>query len=126
MENKNVNNEEKEFEDIDAIEQILDENNEDNVILYDENDNPNEFEQCGVIQLDNTIYAILKPAFEIEGMADDEVLIFEIIEDDNGDMLSVVTDEKIINEVMKNLNDLIDEEIKKEEESKKNSEKKDK
>ena len=112
------NNQENVVEEVDAIEQILDENNEDNVILYDENDNPSEFEQCGVIQLDNTIYAILKPAFEVEGMADDEVLVFEIIEDDNGDMLSVVTDEKIINEVMKTLNDLIDEEIKKEEENK--------
>lgn len=112
------NVEEKELEDVDAIAQILDENNDENVILYDENDNPNEFEQCGVVQLDNTIYAILKPNFEIEGVADDEVLIFEIVEDENGDMLSVVTDEKIIEEVMENLNDLIDEELKKENEEK--------
>ena len=99
---------------VDAIEQLLDETNEDNVILYDENDNPNEFEQIAIIPLDNSVYAILKPAFQIEGVADDEVFIFEIVADESGDMLSIVTEEKVVNAVMQNYYDLIEEEEKKE------------
>ena len=98
------------IEEVDAIEQLLDENNQDNVILYDENDNSSEFEQIAIIPLDNSVYAILKPAFEIEGVADDEVFIFEIVEDENGDMLSIVTEEKVVNAVMQSYEDLLKEE----------------
>ena len=103
----------KDVEEVDAIQQLLDENNEDNVILYDENDNPSEFEQIAIIPLDNSVYALLKPTFEIEGVADDEVFIFEIIEDENGDMLSIVTEEKVVNAVMESYRELVEEEDKK-------------
>ena len=106
---KEVKNEQKE-EYVDAVDLLLDENNTDNVILYDENDKPSEFEQIAIIPLDNSVYAILKPTFEVEGMADDEVLIFEIVEDENGNMLSIVTEEKVLNAVMQNYYELLKEE----------------
>ena len=46
------------------IEQILDENNMENVVLYDTDNKPIEFEQVAVIPLENDelLYAILIPS----------------------------------------------------------------
>ena len=52
---------------VSPIDQLLDENNEEPITLYDENDNPHQFDQIAVIPLDGKLYAILVPLFEIEG-----------------------------------------------------------
>ena len=88
-----------ELKDINVIDRLLDENDEEPVTLYDENDKETEFEQVAIIPLDEKIYVILKPITKIEGVADDEGLVFVIEEIDDEDMLVLVADDEIINKV---------------------------
>ena len=103
--------EEKELNMENAIDALFDENNTDNIKLYNEKDEEIEFEQIALIPLDDVVYAILKPVMEIEGVADDEAFVFEIVEDeDNGESLRLVEDDKIIDAVFDDYNKLLDEE----------------
>lgn len=88
-----------ELKELDVIGRLLDENDEDPVTLYDENDKETEFEQVAIIPIDEKIYVILKPITKIEGVADDEALVFVIDEIDDEDMLVLVDNDEIINEV---------------------------
>ncbi len=81
------------------INRILDENDFDNIILYDENDNEIEFEQVAVIPKDKKNYVILVPVTHIDGVGEDEAMIFVIDTVDGEQCLTVVTDDGIIDEV---------------------------
>lgn len=82
------------------IEQILDENNTENIVLYDDQHNPITFEQIALIPLDRTnkLYAILIPITSMQGVNEGEGVLFEIDEDKQ--TLDVVNDTKIIDEVL--------------------------
>ena len=81
------------------VEKILDEENSDPVVLYDENNKEVKFDQVAVIPLDEKIYVILKPLTEIVGVAEDEALVFVIEEIDDEDCLVIVDDMKIVDRV---------------------------
>ena len=81
------------------VELLLDENNNENVKLYDENNNCVEFEQIATIPMDERIFVILKPVTQMENVAEDEAIVFEIQEIDDEDCLVVVTDDKIVDDV---------------------------
>ena len=81
---------------VSPIDALYDENNEDNIFLYNENDEPIEFAQIAVIPIEENVYVILKPIEPVEGIADDEALIFEIIDDEE---IHIVQDEKIATKV---------------------------
>ena len=66
----------EEKEAVDIVDILLDEDNEDPITLYDENDKAVKFDQVAVIPLNNNLYAILKPIDEMEGVADDEAIVF--------------------------------------------------
>ena len=85
--------------DLNPIDMILDENNTDPIVLYNENDDPVQFEQIALIPLEDGTYVILKPVEDIEGIADDEALVFQITELDGEDVLVVVEDDAIIDVV---------------------------
>ncbi|MBR2468195.1 MAG: DUF1292 domain-containing protein [Clostridia bacterium] len=89
------------------IEMLLDENNTENLKLYDENNKETEFEQVAVIPLNEKIYAILKPVTKIAGVNDDEALVFVIEEIEDEDCLVIVDDEKIVDDVFKEYYDLL-------------------
>ena len=92
----------KEEKQINPIEQILDENNLDNIVLYNEQDEPFEFEQIAVIPLNNgdkqDLYAILLPITPLSGIEEDEALVFEVNEREN--VVRVCADDAIIDQVM--------------------------
>ena len=92
----------KEEKQLNPIEQILDENNLDNIVLYNEQDEPFEFEQIAVIPLENDgkqdLYAILLPLTPLAGIEEDEALVFEINEREN--VIRVCGDDNIIDRVM--------------------------
>lgn len=93
-----------------AIEAILDTEDNSSIILFDEKDNEIEFEQIAVIPGKKCVYTVLKPVVLMEGVKDDEALVFILEEDANGeDTISVVTDEKIIEKVFKDYYKLLDE-----------------
>ena len=82
------------------IEALLDPENAENVVLYDENDKPVEFEQIALIPLNNSLYTILKPVEKMDEIADDEAVVFELVEDeDAGDILNIVMEEEVVNQV---------------------------
>ena len=94
-----------------AIERLLDENDLGTIVLYDENDKEVEFEQIAIIPYNNEVYAILKPLEEMEGVADDEAIVFLLdADEETHDVLSVVEDENIIDAVFDAYYKLLDEE----------------
>ena len=89
-EDENLKNEEE----LDILDVLLDENNDSPITLYDEEDNPVKFDQVAIIPLEEKLFAILKPIDEMEGVADDEAIVFLIEENKDGDsQLIVETDE---------------------------------
>lgn len=82
-----------------TIEKILDEDNDENIILYDDDDNEIEFEQVALIPLDEDIYVILHPVDELEGLENDEALVFKVDEENKENGLEIVTNPKIIDKV---------------------------
>lgn len=91
------------------IKQLLDENNNDNIILFDDDGNKIEFEQVALIPLDSTnvTYAILIPITPMQGVADGEGVLFAI--DEENEQLEVINDEKIIDQVLTIYQQLIEE-----------------
>jgi len=81
------------------IELLLDENNSDNIKLFDDKNNEVEFEQVAIVPIDEKNYAILKPAQKMEGVGDDEALVFTIEEIDDEECLVIEESEEIIDKV---------------------------
>ena len=93
-----------------AIERLLDENDLGTIVLFDENDKEVEFEQIAIIPYEDEVYAILKPVKEMEGVAEDEAIVFLLdADDDSDDVLSVVEDDAIIDAVFDAYYKLLDE-----------------
>ncbi len=93
-----------------AIERLLDENDLGTIVLFDENDKEVEFEQIAIIPYENEVYAILKPVEKMEGVADDEAIVFLLDADEESDeVLSVVEDDAIIDAVFDAYYKLLDE-----------------
>ena len=99
-----------EEKEINQIDKILDENNEDNIFLYDEDDNELEFEQAAVIPMDGSVYVILVPVTPMEGVGEDEGVVFVIEEDEDGEaVLSIVVEDDVIDAVFDEYEKLLEE-----------------
>ena len=70
-----------------VFEQLLDENDNSNIFLYDENEKEIEFEQIAIIPIKEDVYAILKPVKPMEGVGEDEAMVFELEETPEGEEL---------------------------------------
>lgn len=97
------------MEDKSLIEILLDENNNDDIVLYDENDKATTFAQIAIIPIDEELYVILKPVDEVEGIEDDEALVFKVNEDDEENPLELCVDMKMADKVFKEYYKLLDE-----------------
>lgn len=82
------------------------------VVLTDENGNDVEFSQVASIVLPgDRHYAILQPVELLEGMGEDEAFVFEVkFNGDKDASLTIVDDDKVVDEVFKEYNRLLDEE----------------
>lgn len=100
---------EKEYN-VDVLDILLDEENDEPVTLYDENDHAITFEQVAVIPLQEKLYIILKPVDKMEGVADDEAIVFRVEEEDGETELVIEEDEKTAVGVFDEFYRLIDEE----------------
>lgn len=85
---------------VDAFSAILDENNNDNVVLYNGKNEPVEFEQIAIVPLNGKDYVILKPVEQFEGIAEDEAIVFRFdVNDEDEEILSVEDDDAVIDAV---------------------------
>jgi len=92
---------------VNPIDQLFDPENTDNIVLYNDKDEPVEFEQIAIIPLDDVNYAILQPVKKLDGVADDEAFAFEVVEDEeNGDTLQLVEDDALIDRIFEEYKDL--------------------
>ena len=92
------------------IDMLLDENNTDNIKLYNEDNQEVEFEQIALVPIDNKTYAILRPVIEMEELAEDEALVFVIDEIDDEDCLVIVEDDAVIDAVFEEYYKMLKEE----------------
>lgn len=92
------------------IDMLLDETNTENIKLYNEDNQEVEFEQIALVPIDNKTYAILKPVEAMEGIAEDEALVFVIDEIDDEDCLVIVEDETIVDKVFEEYYKMLKEE----------------
>ena len=92
------------------IDMLLDENNTDNIKLYNEDNQEVEFEQIALVPIEEKTYAILKPVANMEGIAEDEALVFVIDEIDDEDCLVIVEDDSIIDKVFEEYYKMLKEE----------------
>ena len=91
---------------INPIDALYDEDNNDAIILINEKGEEIAFEQIAIIPQGDKVYAILKPIQPLEGVGEDEGLVF-FINDDEG-ILELITDEKIIDDVFTVYDELVE------------------
>ena len=91
------------------IDKLFDEECNDNIILYDSDDKEVEFEQVAIIPIEDKVYAMLKPVSPMEGVGEDEAVVFELVEgeSEDEDMLVVVNDEAVVESVFEVYYDLL-------------------
>ncbi len=91
------------------IDMIMDENDNDNIVLYTEDGEATEFEQIAVIPYEGAIYAILRP-LDIPELPEDEAFVFVIDRDEEGESFDLVEDDETIDAVFAIYESLLDEE----------------
>ncbi len=96
------------------IDRLFDEDDTSPISLFNEKGEEVKFDQIALIPIEEQVYAILKPIEQMEGIGEDEALVFEIVENesDEGDSeyLNLVSDIDIIDKVFEIYNKLMDEE----------------
>ena len=96
---------------INPIDALYDENNTDAIILMNEKGEEIPFEQIALIPIDGNTYAILKPMVHLEGLGENEGLVFSIETNDEGmEYLALVVDEDIIDQVFDIYDELVEDE----------------
>ena len=92
-----------------AIDQIFDPNNCEPIVMYNENNQEVAFEQIAVVPLDGELYVILKPVEAMEGIGEDEALVFAIVVEDGEEMLVVEDRTEVIDEVFRQYYEMLEE-----------------
>lgn len=90
----------------DPIKAILDPNNSEPIILYNDKDEPIMFDQIAVIPLDDKTYVILQPMKPLEDTTDDMAYAFEITKRNDEDFLDLVEDDDLIDQIFEEYKDL--------------------
>ena len=89
-----------------------DENDDDIVTLTSASGEEIDFVEIAGINHKGNFYAILQPVELLEGMDDDEALVFKVTRDANGeDHFEIELDDEIIDAVFREYNRLLDEQI---------------
>ena len=106
--------ENQEVKPVDILDVLLDQDNREPIVLMDENGKQLTFEQVAVIpyevRKENRLYAVLKPLDKIEGIGEDEAIVFYVDEDDEGNsIIKVEEDEEVAIAVFDKYYDLLEE-----------------
>lgn len=107
---------------MDLMDILLDPDNTSPIIFSDESGKQMAFEQIAVIPYDSedlgerTLYAILKPVDNIDGIADDEVIVFKVDDLDGEAVLRIEENEQIARAVYAEYINLYEKELDSDEE----------
>ena len=94
---------------IDPIDVILDDENDDNIVLYNE-DEPLEFQQVCVVEFEKKQYCMLRPVEQLEDIKDNQALVFSIECEKNGNkFLQIINDDNLLDKIFKMYYDKLDE-----------------
>ena len=100
----------EERNEMNPIDMLFDEENWEDITLYDDEENAVRFEQIAIIPYEEEVYAILRPR-DVENIDEDEALVFLIKGDEDEDMnLEIITDEELAGKIFDLYNTFIDEE----------------
>ncbi|MCH5165721.1 MAG: DUF1292 domain-containing protein [Clostridiales bacterium] len=70
------------------------------ITLYDDNNNAVDFNEVAVVEYEGEFYALLQPVEPMEGLGEDEAIIFKVVQkDDETDEFEPVTDESVLDAV---------------------------
>lgn len=99
---------------VDLLDVLLDQENRDPIVLMDESGKQMTFEQVAVIpyevRKEKRLYCVLKPLDKIEGIADDEAIVFLVDTDDEGNsIIRIEEDEEVAISVFDKYYDLLEE-----------------
>ena len=103
-----ANEAEKEAARVDILDVLLDEENTDPIVLTDEAGKRYTFEQIAIIPYNEKVYCVLKPIDKVEGISEDEAVVFYVDERPTGSVLMVETDEKTAINVFDEYYNLLD------------------
>jgi uncharacterized protein YrzB (UPF0473 family) len=111
MENKQNNEKEQE---LDLLDVLLDQDNKEPIVLMSEDGKQMTFEQVAVIpyevRKEKRLYCVLKPLDKIDGIADDEAIVFLVDTDDEGNsIIRIEEDEEVAIAVFDKYYDLLEE-----------------
>lgn len=120
MENNKIENKE---ESVDLLDILLDKDNKQPITLMDEKGKQISFEQIAMIvhevKKEKKLFAILKPVDKIEGLGENEAIVFLVDQDKDGNtILKIEEDEDVAIDVFDEYYDLLEEEMAKEKEKK--------
>lgn len=99
---------------VDLLDVLLDKDNRDPIVLMDSNGRVLNFEQVAVIPHEingkRFLFAVLKPLDKIEGIADDEAIVFRADVDANGNtILQLEENESVAIDIFEKYYDLLEE-----------------
>ena len=97
MEDKNLN--EEEIRD-DLLDVLLDHDNTDPIVLMGGDGRKISFEQVAVIPYDSNLYCILKPLDKIEGVGEEDAIVFLVDTDETGASVVRVEEDMEIAEIV--------------------------
>ena len=70
------------------------------ITLYDDKNNPVDFNEVAVVEYQGDFYALLQPVEPMEGLGEDEAIIFKVVQkDEETDEFEPVTDEAVLDAV---------------------------
>lgn len=90
----------EDIEKIDILDVLLDGDNKDPIVLTDGKGREIAFEQVAVVPQDKDgehwLYCILKPLDKIEGIGDEEAIVFKVDTNDEDESVLVVEEDELI------------------------------
>jgi len=84
---------------MDLLDILLNEDDAQTITLTNADGKEITFEQVAVIPKDETLYAILKPVDDMEGVNDDEAIVFRVDESESEPVLKLEEDEAVAMDV---------------------------
>ena len=85
------------------------EEDDDIIILYnEERDCDEEFYHLATLDVDDKWFVVLKPVEKLPDIEEDEVLIYEVRDGDEGDVFVAVEDEDLLQKVFEEFNKMVE------------------